>query len=226
MEPSNPHTVIYQCKNPECSFRFPSPQPLTIEPLCPRCKTPTQIVPYADEVQREPGQATEGNRLAVFLDNIRSTFNVGAMLRTADGAGLERLYLSGITPLPDHAKISKTALGAEFAVPWSYSNNGVHLAQELVDSGSRLIALETRQDAISIYDYALPGDDRPNVLVVGNEVTGIDPGILDLCAASVYIPMAGYKRSLNVAIAFGIAVYTLRYHQPILPAPSNSLKHN
>lgn len=219
MDNTPQRSIIYQCCNPECAFRFPSPRLLAENPRCPRCKTVTQIVPYADEVQREPDHQSSQTGLSALLDNIRSTFNVGAMLRTADGAGLQKLYLSGITPLPDHNKISKTALGAEFAVPWSYHNNGVTLAEELVKANRTLIALETRENAQSIFNYEITSTVEHPILVVGNEVTGIDPGILDLCSASVYIPMAGYKRSLNVAVAFGIAVYTLIYHRSNQPLP-------
>ena len=152
-----------------------------------------------------------GLRVEVFLDNIRSTFNVGAMFRTADGAGIERLYLCGITPLPDNPKVAKTALGAEQAVPWTYFPNGLSAVQELKQSGKHLVALEVSPGATPLFEYLPPPDGQPVVLVVGNEVTGIDPDICALCEQTIWIPMSGFKRSLNVSIAFGIAVYFLRY---------------
>ena len=216
MDESNIQPVIYQCTNPECGFRFPVPRAESANPPCPRCKNPTQLIPYPQEVQRASLglKKPTGRPLEAMLDNIRSTFNVGAMFRTADGAGISHLHLSGITPSPDHTKISKTALGAEYAVEWSYSRNGREKAEQLVQEGKRLIALETSRNPIPIFDYVLPDDNRTTVIVVGNEVSGIDPGILDLCSQSLWIPMSGYKRSLNVAIAFGIAVYALRFSNP------------
>lgn len=156
-----------------------------------------------------------GPEVEALLDNIRSTFNVGAMFRTADGAGIRRLHLCGITSRPDNPKvasrIAKTALGAEQTVPWQAHNNILDAAQDLKAGGMRLWALEGGPRAESLFSSAgdLPG--APILLVVGNELSGVDPEVLDLCERVVAIPMQGYKRSLNVAIAFGVAAYFLRY---------------
>jgi tRNA G18 (ribose-2'-O)-methylase SpoU len=158
----------------------------------------------------ELGIAT-GPIVEALLDNIRSAWNVGAMFRTADGAGLRRLHLCGVTPTPDNPKISKTALGAEFAVPWIFQPDGLQTACDLKSQGYRLWGLEGGEDAISIFKAAQGLDHRPVALVVGNEVAGIDPGILAECECVVAIPMQGFKRSLNVAIAFAIAAYSLRF---------------
>jgi tRNA G18 (ribose-2'-O)-methylase SpoU len=153
-----------------------------------------------------------GPALVALLDNIRSTFNVGAMMRTADGAGLRHLHLCGITATPTHRGVAKTALGAEVAVPWSYHRNGVDAACMLDERGYRLWALESRDDACSLFTVPLPmAGEAPLALVVGNERAGVDPGILPLCERIVHIPMEGIKESLNVAIAFGIAAYTIRF---------------
>jgi 23S rRNA (guanosine2251-2'-O)-methyltransferase len=171
----------------------------------------------AEDVKQNFSQNKSGQQpeIEVLVDNIRSTFNLGAMFRTADGAGIGHLYLCGITPSPDNPKVSKTALGAEYAVPWTYSPNGFQTASELLQNGKRLWALEIKPDAVPLFDALQDLDSHPLVLVVGNEVAGIDPGILNLCERSIYIPMQGYKRSLNVAIAFGIAVYSLRFAHPV-----------
>ncbi len=204
---------MYQCTNPECSLRFPAIRPLYANPLCPRCKALTQRVPQAQEIKSftPPVLADPGQKVEVFLDNIRSTFNVGAMFRTADGAGISQITLCGITPLPDNPKVSKTALGAELSVPWTYYPNGLNAVKAIQQSGKHLLALEVTPDASSLFEYSPPTDGQPLVLVVGNEVTGIDPEIGRLCEQTIWIPMSGYKRSLNVSIAFGIAVYYLRY---------------
>lgn len=167
--------------------------------------------------------------LEVLLDNIRSTFNVGAMLRTSDGAGVSHVHLGGITPQPDNPRIAKVSLGAEFAVPWSYHANSLAAVQKCKDRGLQILALEILPGAVSLFKIPPERVARPSLLVVGNEVTGIDPGIQELCDQSFWIPMQGYKRSLNVAIAFGIAVYTLRYanltHEKSLdPLPSEALQ--
>lgn len=196
-------------------MRFPAPINYNGNLLrCPRCKSIVHPVPTRQQVENyNPRQAasTEHPHLEVLLDNIRSTFNVGAMLRTADGAGIKQAHLCGITPQPGNPRISKVALGAEFSVPWEYHKNGVQAATACKERGLKLWGLEIHPSAVSIFD--IPPEERlkPSVLVVGNEVSGIDPGIQELCDQFFWIPMEGYKRSLNVAVAFGIAVYTLRY---------------
>jgi tRNA G18 (ribose-2'-O)-methylase SpoU len=156
--------------------------------------------------------------ISALLDNVRSTFNVGSIFRCADGAAVRHLYLCGITPTPAHPKLSKTALGAEASVGWSQHNNALDLAQRLKAEGNALWALENQPDAESPLAIE-PTVAAPRViLVVGNEVAGIDPALLALCARTIAIPMYGAKRSLNVAIAFGIAVYGLRF--TYYPSPS------
>jgi len=147
----------------------------------------------------------------VLLDNIRSTFNVGAMLRTADGAGVNHLHLTGITPQPTNPRIAKVSLGAEFAVPWTYHTNGLRVVHDCKNRGMRILGLEILPSATSLFDVTADILSVPTLLVVGNEVSGIDPEIQALCDQHIWIPMQGYKRSLNVAVAFGITIYTLRY---------------
>ncbi|HWQ03944.1 MAG TPA: TrmH family RNA methyltransferase [Longilinea sp.] len=209
-----PGTTFFECSNPACRFRFPGP--LTMD-ACPRCSASLRIISdAADLASVNPRDKNPiGTPLEAFLDNIRSTYNVGAMFRTSDGAGLSHLYLSGTSPTPENPRVGKTALGAEFSVPWSWHANGVRAAQEIKDSGKRLWALEIGPHSSSIFSAVEELPVEPLCLVVGNEVSGIDPGILSLCDQRIWIPMQGYKRSLNVAIAFGIAVYTLRYRSTV-----------
>jgi tRNA G18 (ribose-2'-O)-methylase SpoU len=102
-------------------------------------------------------------------------------------------------------------LGAEFAISWEYSPNGYETALKKKQDGFKLVALETTNGAVSLFDFAGGPEEEPILLIVGNEISGVDPGILSLCDASIFIPMLGYKRSLNVAVAFGIAVYTIQF---------------
>jgi tRNA G18 (ribose-2'-O)-methylase SpoU len=204
---------VRRCTREGCGLRF------TIEvgnlkgQRCPVCRAPAQAVDMAYErftIERE-AQAPGGPELEVFLDNIRSAWNVGSMLRTADGAGVRRVHLCGVSAAPDHPKVAKTALGAEKSLAWSFHLDGAAAAGQLKDQGLRLWALEGGPRAVPIYDALGDLAGRPIVLVVGNELTGVDPGILALCDRVVSLPMQGIKGSLNVAVAFGIAVYTIRY---------------
>lgn len=215
--PAGRKSHFHQCSNPACSLRFPAPAAPPDSPiLCPRCKNPARPVPTRQDVEQfNPRQEMHPGHthLEVLLDNIRSTFNVGAMLRTSDGAGVQKVHLTGITPQPGNPRISKVALGAEFSVPWEYYPNGVKAASDCKRRGLQLWGLEIHPGAVSIFDIPPEIRSQPAVLVAGNEVSGIDPEIQDLCDQFFWIPMQGYKRSLNVAVAFGIAVYTLRYGQ-------------
>jgi tRNA G18 (ribose-2'-O)-methylase SpoU len=155
-----------------------------------------------------------GKNLAVLLDNIRSAWNVGSILRSADGFGFSQAYLCGITPTADNEAVIKTALGAQDSVPWSYHKDAVKLVKGLKVQGWKVYALEDDPRALSISQFTNHQSTKyqspnPTVLMIGNEVTGVDPELLDLCDKIFYIPMLGEKKSFNVAIAFGIAAYAL-----------------
>ncbi len=219
---------IRQCNRPGCGLRYPVLEGHPFSQRCPRCRGSTRLVlerSLSQEAWEAPAQAggespeMMGDKtpsLEAVLDNIRSAWNVGSIFRSADGAGFSRLHLCGITPTPENPAVGKTALGAEKCLPWEYSTDGVALARRLLEQGCRLWALEQDERAEPL--PAVLGANRALsqsaggrlVLVVGNEVCGVDPGILALCERVVYIPMRGGKRSLNVAVAFGIAAFALR----------------
>ncbi len=208
-----PKFQIYQCVNPACGFRFPAHSSSPAPARCPRCRREVALVE-----SEFPGlpvtlaqQPAPGPRVDIILDNIRSAWNVGSMFRSADGAGIRHIYLCGITPTPENPKLSKTALGAEFAVPWSYHPDGLELIHSLQHQGENLWALEGGERAISIFQAIKMPPPKELSLIIGNEVTGIDPSLFQACTQVISIPMMGFKRSLNVAIAFGVAVYTLRF---------------
>ena len=145
--------------------------------------------------------------LSVVLNNIRSLHNVGTIFRTADGAGVEKIWLCGITGYPPQGGIAKTALGAEAHVAWEYREDVLGLIKELKREGCQIVLLEQMQGSTG-HDEFTPG---PHVcLVVGNEVDGIADELQSLSDAAIEIEMDGIKNSLNVAVAFGIAVYQLR----------------
>ncbi len=210
---------IRECTNPACQLRFPMQRGQRPGEQCPGCNHPT-ILQSTVAVEREAERAGEpagapsirastlvAPALAVLLDNIRSSFNVGSIVRSADGAAFRQIFFCGITPTPTNPKVAKTALGAEQAVAWSQHNNSLACATALRARGYQLWALEEHATAVSLFATPMPAG--PLLLIVGNEVTGVDPALLALCDRIVAIPMYGRKRSLNVATAFGSAATIL-----------------
>ena len=141
------------------------------------------------------------------LNNLRSLYNVGSIFRTADGAGLEKLWLCGITGIPPSEKISKTALGAEKNIPWEFRKNADECLRELKSKGYQIVLLEQTPQSIP-YDEFRP--KAPVCLVAGNEISGVSQDLLPFYDAAIEIPMSGLKISLNVTVAFGIAAYHIR----------------
>lgn len=142
--------------------------------------------------------------LAGLLDDLRSLWNVGSIFRTADACGVERLLLTGITGHPPRPEIAKTALGADEVVPWRYEADPLRAVAALRDEGFTPVAVERTPAAVPLARVRWP--ERP-CIVVGNEVAGVSPAVLDACELHVSIPMLGVKESLNVAVAFGIVAH-------------------
>jgi tRNA G18 (ribose-2'-O)-methylase SpoU len=147
-------------------------------------------------------------QFSVIVHDVRSILNVGALFRTADGAGVSKMYLTGYTPGPDtHPdKFSKTALGAERKVAWARVRRVGDIIRKLRKEGIAIVALEQVQQSV---DYRAYKPRWPLALIVGNEVTGIRGVSHNIIDAYLEIPMRGSKESLNVAVAFGIAAYEL-----------------
>jgi 23S rRNA (guanosine2251-2'-O)-methyltransferase len=170
------------------------------------------------------GAAYEGLRLpvTVLLDNIRSLYNVGSFFRTADGAGVERLYLSGVTGRPPRKEIAKTALGAEERVPWEGIDDPVALVDRLrgghYEAGHgeaghyEIAAIETSPRAVDLFDWQ---PRFPVCVLFGSEIDGLSGDLLERCDTHVRIPMLGLKHSLNVSTAGGVVLYELlrKYRQ-------------
>lgn len=157
--------------------------------------------------------------MRVILDNIRSLHNVGSIFRTADAVGIEKIYLCGITSEPTdrfgklRGDFAKTALGAEKTVSWEKVSLTWRCIEKLKKEGFFVIALEQSLRAQNLFTTNLSkfNFDRL-VLVVGNEVKGASGAVLDRADVVLEIPMVGKKESLNVAVAFGVAAYTLKYY--------------
>lgn len=204
------------CNN--CGLRYPLTENHHFGVRCPACLGETQIAlkhslsKKQNNTQNSKFEGlgngpSKGLGLAL-LDNIRSAWNVGSIFRTADGLGVKKLLLCGITPTPDNEAVTKTSLGAENFVDWESAKNAISIALSIKDKGYTLIALEQDKRAIPIREFDEAGTNQSAILV-GNEVTGIDPELLDLSDYILQIPMQGDKRSLNVEVAFGIAVSQL-----------------
>lgn len=144
----------------------------------------------------------------VLLDSIRSSYNVGSIFRTSDGAMIERLILTGYCPHPPNKEILKTALGATESVAWEYVKDPVSEILRLKEQGVKICALE--QTDKSRLHYGLSNDDFPLCLLVGNEISGVSQDLIDLCDFSIEIPQFGVKQSLNVAVAYGISIFEMR----------------
>jgi len=154
---------------------------------------------------------TGGQRVVVLLDNIRSLYNTGSILRTADAAGVERVVLCGITPRPDQGgrqrrAIAKTALGAEHSVPWEYQPDARAALLSLTERGYHPVAVETSPNAVDLFEWT---PRWPVCLVFGHEVDGVSSELSAHVEAVIRIPMLGEKRSLNVATAAGVVLYEL-----------------
>lgn len=145
---------------------------------------------------------------SIVLNNIRSLYNVGSIFRTADGAGIEKIWICGITGIPPDTQISKTALGAEKVVPWEYVRDIKTCVHNLKKLGYEIIILEQIQGAQCYQNYR--PSNRPVCLIIGNETQGVDPELLNMCDVPLEIEMAGLKNSLNVTVAFGIVAYHIR----------------
>ena len=144
----------------------------------------------------------------VVLDSIRSSYNVGSIFRTSDGAMIEKLFLCGYTPYPPKKEVLKTALGSQESVTWEYVKEAKEVIFDLKKRGVKICALELTET--STPHYKLNKENFPMALLVGNEITGVEQELLDLCDMSIEIPQFGIKQSLNVAVAYGIAVFELR----------------
>lgn len=149
-------------------------------------------------------------KICLALHNIRSTHNVGAIFRTADAAGVSKIYLCGITPAPIdrfgrvRKDIAKSALGAEKTVEWESVTETVKFVKFLKRKGWKVYAIEQSKNSINYKKIKI---NSKSVFILGSEVGGIENGLLDLCHQILEIPMRGLKESLNVSVVAGIVLY-------------------
>ena len=151
--------------------------------------------------------------MVVIAHDIRSLHNVGSIFRSADAFGVAKIYLTGYTGTPPRKEIAKVALGSQDRVPWEKRDDVLGLIKELKQGGTYVVALDNREGAIDITTVIARSEatkqSRPIALVLGNEVEGVPSEVLRACDALVEIPMPGQKKSLNVAVATGVALFVL-----------------
>ncbi len=146
-------------------------------------------------------------QIAVLLQSVQYPYNVGAIFRLADGAGVSQLILTGITPTPPNPTITKVGRSKEHNVPWRYETDLSETISKLREDGFHIIALELTASAAPYVEYYYP---EKLCLVVGHEDHGVTKAVLAQCDAAVFVPMYGKGRSLNVSSALGIVVYHIR----------------
>lgn len=148
----------------------------------------------------------------LILPDIRSAINIGAIFRTADAVGINKIYLTGVTPRPTdkfgriQKDITKSALGAETWVSWEYKKSLPAIIGKLKRDGYKIIAIEQDKRAI---DYRKVGKLKKVAIIMGPEVEGLSKKILDKCDLIAEIPMYGKKESLNVSVACGVALFRI-----------------
>ena len=144
----------------------------------------------------------------IIADSIRSAYNIGSIFRTSDGAMVEKIYLTGYSPTPIKKEVLKTALGATESVPWEFVKNPLDVVTDMKRNNVTIAALELTHNSTNISDADI--SIFPLCLILGNEITGVDQNLLNLCDIAFEIPQYGIKQSLNVSVAFGIALFRLR----------------
>lgn len=149
-------------------------------------------------------------RLSVCLDRVRSAYNVGSVFRSSDSAGFSCIYLCGYCVIPPDHKLEKTALGAQNSIAWEHHCKAIELIKLLKKENTFIIGFEVTKQSVSLFDYQLNPKLEKVCLVFGNEVTGVEPDILDLCDEIVAIPHFGHKSSLNIASAAAVALYEIK----------------
>lgn len=149
------------------------------------------------------------NKIAI-LENIRSAHNVGSIFRTADGAGVDKLYLLGYTPTPldrfgrTQNEIKKTSLGASAVLPWEQVDSHHDLFSALKADGFHIVAVEQAKNAVLLQQFKVP---EKVAYVFGNEIDGVSDEVCIGADTIIELPMLGQKESLNVSVTAGIVLY-------------------
>jgi tRNA G18 (ribose-2'-O)-methylase SpoU len=178
-----------------------------------------KTMPELEALSNSLAETIKPMRVCVLLDDVRSMQNVGSIFRSADAMGVEKIILSGYTPRPPHRDIQKTALGATETVAWEGVEDAVACLGALKNEGYHIVAVEQTHRSTPLHRF-LPEPGRGYVLVMGNEVDGVQDAVLDLCDTVLEIPQVGAKHSLNVSVTAGVVLWELARYR------FNDLNHN
>ncbi len=162
-------------------------------------------------------------KIVLVVHDVRSAHNVGSILRSADGFGVDCVYLTGYAPFPVGAKdkrlphiakrvseqIAKTALGAEKTVSWQHRTDVFELISKLKKENYSVAALEQTDRAVKLPEFTAKGNIA---LIIGSEIEGVKPSLLKSADIHLAIPMLGKKESFNVSVAAAVALYHLRWY--------------
>ena len=149
--------------------------------------------------------------IRLVLDNVRSGQNVGACFRSGDAFRIEGLDLCGITCHPPHRDILKSALGSSGHVPWRPWNNTLDAVRSLQEEGWKVAAVEQADESIWLHEWQ-PASNEKWAMVLGNEVRGVSPEVLDLCDSVLEMPQYGVKQSINVSVCAGVVLWQAALH--------------
>jgi tRNA G18 (ribose-2'-O)-methylase SpoU len=159
-------------------------------------------------ISKDDFKAADKTPLILVLDNVRSHLNVGSVFRTADAFAVEAVYLCGITGIPPHRDIQKTALGATETVAWKYFETTQAALEELKQNGILIAAIEQAENATQLHEFEFP-EGKKLALVFGNEVDGVEQSIVSASDYVIEIPQFGTKHSLNISVSAGVVVWDL-----------------
>lgn len=165
-----------------------------------------EVRPMSSGITQQEFKQAKKIPLVVVLDHVRSLHNVGSVFRTSDAFLVESVFLCGITAVPPHPEIHKTALGAEDTVAWQYREDTCQAVTELKEAGYTVYAIEQVEGSLSLPELRLDKHQKYAV-VLGNEVKGVQQSVVDLCHQSVEIPQFGTKHSLNVSVTAGLVIW-------------------
>ena len=152
--------------------------------------------------------------VALVVDNVRSLNNIGSLLRTSDGFAVAEVWLCGISAVEPGVEVHKTALGAENSVDWRHCATTLEALDTLRSRGFTLCCLEQLMESVELQQYPVDSSARYAV-VVGNEVDGVDPAVVDACDVCLEIPQLGTKHSLNVSVSAAVALW--HFYSKFLP---------
>ena len=159
-------------------------------------------------INKEQFKTSEKTPLIIVLDNVRSLNNIGSVFRTADAFLIEKIYLCGITAVPPHKDIQKTALGATDSVDWEYAATTAQIVEKLKSDGVVIASIEQAEDSIPLDSFSIE-KEKKYAVIFGNEVKGVSQEVVSTSDFVIEIPQYGTKHSLNISVSAGVVVWDL-----------------